>query len=175
MTKKEKSLAEKILLAIKEMSDVFYDGLPKEEKAIFRTLQGHNRHSVICTLNRLKRDGFVEEIKIDGKDIYKLTPKGKVKIFHSYMIKKPKWDGKWRLVIFDIPEVNKKKRELFRSKLKQLNFKKIQNSVWISPHDTQGVVKLLSETYGLDKHIHFVLADTISGERDLIQEFNLSI
>jgi len=174
MTKKEHSLAEKILLAIKEMSDVFYDGLPKG-KALFDTLGEHNSHSVINTLNRLKRDGFVEEVKIDGKDIYKLTPKGKVKIFHSYVVKKPKWDGKWRLVMFDIPETSKKKRELFRSKLKDLGFKRIQNSVWVNPYDTQGVIKLLSENYELDNHIHFVVADTISGERDLVQEFKLDI
>lgn len=174
MTKKEHSLADKILLAIKDMADVFYDGLPKDQP-LYNLLDGHNDHSIACTLNRLKREKLVEEVKIDGKGVYKLTPKGKLKIFHSYVIKKPKWDGKWRIVIFDIPETMKKKRELFRSKLKVIGFKMVQNSVWISPYDTQGVVKLLSDSYGLDTHIHFLVVDSISREKKFLDEFKIDI
>lgn len=171
---KESSLAVKILVAIKDMADAFYDGAPKG-KPLYDILYGHNDHTIACTLNRLKREGYLEEVKLDGKQIYKLTPKGKVKIFHAYVIKKPRWDGKWRIVIFDIPEVNKNKRELFRSKLKEIGFKKIQNSVWVSPYDTQGVIKLLAEAYNLDNHIHFIMADSISREKDLIKTFNLNV
>src|SRR3972149_7256207 len=165
---KERSLADKILITIKEMADVLYDGLPKS-KPLYDILDGHKNHSIACTLNRLKREGSIEEVKIDGKEIYKLTPKGKLKIFHAYTVKKPRWDGKWRIVIFDIPENQKKKRELFRSKLKYLGFNKLQNSVWISPYDTQGVIKLLAEAYILDKHIHFIVADSISQEKELVK------
>lgn len=174
MTKKEHSLADKILLAIKDMADVFYDGFPKDQ-SLYDILYGHNNHTIVCTLNRLKREGLVEEVKIDGKAVYKLTPKGKLKIFHSYVVKKPKWDGKWRIVIFDIPETMKKKRELFRSKLKDIGFQKVQNSVWISPYDTQGVIKLLSDSFDLDKHIHFLTVDSISREKEFIDEFKLDI
>jgi DNA-binding transcriptional regulator PaaX len=45
----------------------------------------------------------------------------------------PKKDGIWKVVIFDIPEKQKKVRVVLRAKLKQLNFKKWQNSIWISP------------------------------------------
>ena len=46
----------------------------------------------------------------------------------------PKKDGVWKLVIFDIPEKQKKVRGILRAKLKQLHFKKWQNSIWISPY-----------------------------------------
>ena len=102
-----------------------------------------------------------------------MTPKGKVRIFKAYINEKPRWDGKWRIVVFDIPEHHKNLRENFRGKLMELGFKKIQNSVWITPLDVQGVIKLLTETYGLDKYVHFVLADQISGEKELIEKFDI--
>ncbi len=46
----------------------------------------------------------------------------------------PERDGVWKLVIFDIPEKQKKVRIVLRAKLKQLHFKKWQNSIWISPY-----------------------------------------
>lgn len=45
----------------------------------------------------------------------------------------PERDGVWKLVIFDIPEKQKKVRIILRAKLKQLKFKKWQNSIWVSP------------------------------------------
>jgi CRISPR-associated endonuclease Cas2 len=50
-------------------------------------------------------------------------------------IKVPKKDGIWKLVIFDIPEKHKKVRNILRAKLKQLGFKKWQNSIWLSPYE----------------------------------------
>jgi CRISPR/Cas system-associated endoribonuclease Cas2 len=47
----------------------------------------------------------------------------------------PKKDNVWKLVIFDIPEKHKYVRVVLRSKLKQLGFKKWQNSIWISPYE----------------------------------------
>ncbi len=46
----------------------------------------------------------------------------------------PQKDGVWKLVIFDIPEKQKKVRAVLRAKLKQLHFKKWQNSIYISPY-----------------------------------------
>lgn len=57
------------------------------------------------------------------------------------------WDGLWRLVIFDIPEENKKLRDTFRNKLKSLGFVMFQKSVWVTPFDvTSKVVEFLEET-----------------------------
>src|SRR5581483_3465552 len=59
---------------------------------------------------------------------------------------KPEKDGVWKLVIFDIPEKHKYVRTVLRAKLKQLHFKKWQNSIWVSP-------------YALDKEIETELSD----------------
>lgn len=46
---------------------------------------------------------------------------------------KPQKDGVWKMVIFDIPEKHQRVRNILRAKLKQLHFKKWQNSIWITP------------------------------------------
>ncbi|MDF3058914.1 MAG: putative transcriptional regulator, PaaX family [Rariglobus sp.] len=43
------------------------------------------------------------------------------------------WDGRWRLVIFDVPEEEGRKRVKLRRVLKRLRFGYLQNSVWLSP------------------------------------------
>jgi len=58
----------------------------------------------------------------------------------------PEKDGVWKLVIFDIPEKHKYVRTVLRAKLKQLHFKKWQNSIWVSP-------------YALDEEIEKEFAD----------------
>jgi DNA-binding transcriptional regulator PaaX len=38
------------------------------------------------------------------------------------------------MIIFDIPEQRREIRDFLRTKLKQLGFKKWQNSIWITPY-----------------------------------------
>jgi phenylacetic acid degradation operon negative regulatory protein len=47
---------------------------------------------------------------------------------------RPKKDGIWKIIIFDIPESKRAVRNTLRSKLNSLGFKKWQNSIWISPY-----------------------------------------
>src|SRR3989344_731467 len=68
-----------------------------------------------------------------------LTPKGRIKI-NFYKLGKielgrqKKWDKKWRLIIFDIPEAIRTSRNVLRSKLKKWNCYKIQHSVFVYPY-----------------------------------------
>lgn len=81
---------------------------------------------------RLKEKGFVES-DVDEKGlILKLTDEGKQALFLSETPKEKVWDGKWRIVIFDIPEEKRLIRSMFRRNLKKWEFKFLQKSVWIS-------------------------------------------
>ncbi len=66
----------------------------------------------------------------------KLTHKGQLEglIQKVSVERSEEWDGKWRLVIFDIPESSKEKRSLFRTLLKKNQFVKLQAGVYISPY-----------------------------------------
>lgn len=43
------------------------------------------------------------------------------------------WDGKWRMVLFDIPEKDRRIRAVLRRSLAAAHFGYLQNSVWVSP------------------------------------------
>lgn len=85
------------------------------------------RHSIW----RLQKQGFVRR---EG-GVYNLTEKGRKLARYIWSVKKTaekKWDGKYRVVIFDIPEKERRWRDWFRQELYLLSYKKLQESVFIS-------------------------------------------
>lgn len=85
------------------------------------------RHSIW----RLQKQGFVKK---EG-ELYNLTEKGKKlarRILNIKKVAEQKWDGKYRVVIFDIPEKEHKWRNWFRHELLLLQYKPLQESVFVS-------------------------------------------
>ena len=48
------------------------------------------------------------------------------------------WDGKWRIVMFDIPEKRREHRERLRRALSELEYEPIQKSVFIGKRPLAG-------------------------------------
>lgn len=90
-------------------------------------------------------------------------------------IKKPaSWDGKWRMIIFDIPKDMKKAREAFRFHLKKLGFYKLQKSVFILPFTCWEEIDFLVELYDLKPFVRQVLVDEIDNGLHLRKIFGFS-
>lgn len=87
------------------------------------------KSSLAQTLSRLRKAGFLEKDYSEGEIIYKLTQIGKDKAILLKDIDED-WDGKWKLVIFDIPEKRRSARQFLRKKLVEWGFRKWQKSVW---------------------------------------------
>ncbi|MBI1866388.1 MAG: CRISPR-associated endonuclease Cas2 [Candidatus Staskawiczbacteria bacterium] len=75
--------------------------------------------------------------------------------------KKKRKDGKWIMVIFDIPKKNEKKRGILRSVLQDLGYKMFQKSVWISPYDVFERTEKLLQFYSLDAFVRILLVEEI--------------
>lgn len=90
------------------------------------------KSSLAQAFKRLREDGFIEQVKLKDDVIIKLTQNGRELINDG---SKENWDGKWRIVVFDIPEQKRIIRNLFRRNLKKWGFKHLQKSVWISKRD----------------------------------------
>ncbi len=106
---------------------------------------------------KLKKKGLIN-FDYRGKQVYiSLTPEGrqwagKYQI-DDLEIKKPRrWDKKWRVLIFDIKEKQKGKREALRGKLKELKFYQIQKSVWVCPYKFKKEIEILRSFFGLTKN-----------------------
>jgi len=90
------------------------------------------------------KTGEIEKVIKDGEPYFKIAPAGKEKLaryFPIYKLAESGWDGKWRVVIFDIPEIDKKSREYLRWKLLSWGFGMLQKSVYISPLDVLADLK----------------------------------
>ena len=130
-------------------------------------------------LQSLERNGYIEKIE----DKFLITPKGKkrVKFFNRKKLtesenQKPiKWDGNWRVVIFDIPESKRASRDALRRYLRQNNFVKLQNSVFVSTFADFDQLNELRYEYEIEKYVNFLLAKSVSQDDDslLKQKFNL--
>ncbi len=110
----------------------------------------------INAFSYLRRRGLIETQR-EGYDVrIALTKEGKKQAgkyqIDDLEIEKPKkWDKKWRVVIFDIPNASRMIRDIFRRKLKEFGFYPLQQSVWIYPYSCQEEIKLLREFFGLNK------------------------
>jgi DNA-binding transcriptional regulator PaaX len=95
---------------------------------------GHNisKENFSITLSRLCKHGFVERKGCKRFSSWVLTKKGKEKLeSYQFIINPTKPDGIPRLVMYDIPETERKKRDLLRYELVACDYKQLQKSVWI--------------------------------------------
>jgi len=77
---------------------------------------------------------------------------------------------KWRLVIFNLPEKEKRYRPIFQKKLEELGFQKIQPGVYISPYPLLFTVNRISTELGIRQYLTAVEADKIEKEERTIQK-----
>lgn len=127
-------------------------------------------------ISYLKRRGLIN-IFVEGKDkYYEVSLEGK-RILQKYSYKNLNinrpiiWDGKWRIVIFDVPEKLRTSRDLLRDKIKQMGFYQIQKSVYTYPFECSREIAFLSEQLLISKYVLIMISDIIQGEEDIIENF----
>lgn len=174
---KGKSLLEYLLLSMIPYSKQNIDLMTNRHELLKIALDeyGAKENSFYVTMNRAKKNGYLEEVEIKGQKNLHLTMKGRIKILKSqFKNKKEKWDEKWRIIIFDIPEQQRKSRDFLRSVLRDLGFKKYQLSVWVCPYDrTKELMEIINE-FKLQKYIQYFIAESISNEKALKEKFGLA-
>lgn len=114
----------------------------------------------------------------DGKITITLTDEGKIKALSfqidSLSIPKPKnWDGRWRIIIFDIPENKKQARDLFRQHLKRLGFYALQRSVFIHPYPCKDQVDFLKHNFEVAECVTFIQARYLDNQNLLRNHFQV--
>ncbi len=125
--------------------------------------------------SRLTKKGL---LKFENKH-YSLTQEGEEILEHwrrsDFKLTRPKrWDNKWRIVIFDIPEKKRAVRDEVRNIFVAAGFKKLQNSVWVYPYDCEDVVGLLKNDFKIGRNMLYIIADQIENDKYLREEFGLT-
>jgi len=139
----------------------------------------YDQNKIAKTLERLKRNRLIILNEKDGFFNVELTREGKRKIekikLENLAIMTPKfWDNKWRIVIFDIPEKQRKRaRNALREKLQKLGFYQLQKSVWAYPYPCEKEVQFLCELFDIYRFVNIITADKIYNDILLRKHFKL--
>jgi CRISPR/Cas system-associated endoribonuclease Cas2 len=135
------------------------------------------RYRVNETLRRLVKEGSIILVQADGEPLtVKLTEKGKQR-FKELQLQKTSsrelWDGKWRVVLFDILEERRKMRRRLREQLVHIGFRKLQNSVWIYPYECEEILALLKVDLKFGRDVLYFVTDKMEGDEYLRRMFSL--
>lgn len=127
-------------------------------------------------IRSLEKYDHIKIFKRAGKFFIQLTRRGKLQALLDKIAndqKKGVWDGKWRMIIWDIPESSSKERDKIRYFLKKLGFQKLQLSVFIRPYPIpRPAVDYLRES-GLIQFIRFLRIDKVDDPHKLLKHYNL--
>lgn len=174
---KKQAVAKNILMAIGIVGVISAVMVAPGLAKILPLLSKVNVSRINQEIKRLQKRGLVEIIKRkNGLTSIKLTNEGKEKLKKYRMdelsIEKPnKWDGKWRIVIFDIPVSKNNNRWFLRQKMKNLGFYKLQNSVFIYPYPCLEVVNYLRDYFGVKQEVLYIEASSLENQDQLLTYF----
>jgi len=117
--------------------------------------------------------------KSDGSATIIINDAGKKKAL-TYEIdeikinKLKRWDGLWRIVVFDIPEKRKRAREVLREKLRELGFYQFQKSIFVIPYECKNEIDFIIEVFQVRPHVRYIVAKSLDNELHLKKIFGLT-
>ncbi len=114
----------------------------------------------------------------DGDLKIELSENGKKKmlIYNLDKLKiKPmrKWDGKWRFVMFDIPNKFKNRANALRDKLKELGLYQFQKSVWVYPYPLENEIDLITQIFEVKPFVKMGEMINLESEYKLKKKYKL--
>ena len=121
-----------------------------------------NRKQFSKLVYHLKVNGYIMVKELEGKKAVIFTKNGIEKTLKaSFKLegRTKRKDGKWIMLIFDMPAKHKKSRDLLRSILQNLGYKLFQYSVWITPYDVSDKTEKLLQYYSMEKYIKIFLIE----------------
>lgn len=126
------------------------------------------------SIERLIKLGLLKKTSKEGDSFVEITEKGDRYLKNLYKIPiKQEWDGKWRIVVYDVPEGNRKSRNVFRRKLQEIGFRLLQTSVWIFPYRVEGLIDLIKTDTKLAEEVVYLETSYIENEKRLKKMFGL--
>ncbi len=100
---------------------------------------GVRERAARSTLSRMSKKGWIESERIGRYSRYSLTTRGRTIVREAqsriYEPRPRKWDGKWLMVVYSIPEEMRTVRSNLRTRLGWLGFGNLAPGTWISPND----------------------------------------
>ena len=139
-----------------------------------------NRQYLYRLIREFREERLIDYREKTGGEIeIVITEQGKLTLLNydidQMKIKKTDhWDGKWRIVFFDIPEKHRQARDALREKLKEIGFREFQQSVFIQPYPCTKEINFLIEFFEIRNWVKLAEIDEITNEAELLIQFKLN-
>lgn len=137
-------------------------------------------YRVKSVLGRLVAKGLITFEERDGRKYARLTNAGK-KVLELESLKDPKmrkpkrWDKRWRIVIFDIPERRRSIRVRLRRFMEEFGFMRLQDSVWVYPYDCEDLIALAKANFRLGADVLYMIVERLERDSHLREHFGLPL
>jgi len=130
------------------------------------------------TLKRLEEKKLVEVRDTEKYQVVEITDRGRRRILKyaldELVVEKPKfWDGKWRLISYDIPKKYSKLRKIFQEYLKSWGFYQLHESVYLHAYPCGKQVEFLREYLGIGEYVRFFFVSRIENDRAFREFFGI--
>ncbi len=130
--------------------------------------------AVRSTLSRMTRKGWLRSRREGRHSFYGITTKTEALLAEGarriYQPRQDAWDGKWYLLTYSIPELQRHRRDRLRQRLTWLGFGRLGPAVWISPRDLKKEVTQVAEGLGISGQIDLFMGKYLglSQSRELV-------
>jgi phenylacetic acid degradation operon negative regulatory protein len=174
MRKQTLTLSSKVLITILTAGDLILGMRGRVIDSVYNPHLDPDR-SMKRTLYYLFKKGWIRYEDKEGKRYIKLTKQGKLKtlLLKFNVNKDHKWNGKWCVVVFDIPESTAKLRSQLVYQLRELSFVKLQASVYISPYALNEEAMEYLRTTKLIDYLRIMTVEKLDDDRKLKEKFGL--
>ena len=144
----------------------------------FKDLQDASKRQLQSISRYAVRKKYITVRKSEDSAEIEVTEAGKKlmqrRALHSLKPKRQKtWDGKWRIVMFDVPNHSKKARDAFAATLKRLGFEHFQKSVFLCPYPCEEELEIVADYYDIADCVEVVIAERITHEDSFKRLFGL--
>lgn len=129
------------------------------------------KYAINRAMKNMLESGFAESLSNGAQDYLRITAEGRKKLasleLSSGTLPLPaQWDGRWRMIILDLPEDRKSEREALRYLLKKAGFACVKNTVWVSPYPFEHLFINLKKDLGLSTEMIVLTTDSIDEETE---------
>jgi len=137
---------------------------------------GHNEQSVRVAVSRMMKQGWLNSEKKGNKSYYFLTPRGELRMEEAavriFKLMPHEWDGKWRMLMYTIPEEKRQIRDELRKELLWSGFGSFSNGCWITPNNLEKEVRLLIDKYDIQAYADLFLSEYKGpqADRELVEK-----
>ncbi len=149
-------------------------------KAITSEDKKSRRRRIRNVIRRLEKREIIDLKEENGQVYVYLKDKNhsqvvqySIKALLDFKRKKKKWDGRWFVVFFDVPEDQRNKRDYLRKFLKRLGFFPYQKSVYIFPYECEKEVALIKKITESGKYLKYIIAEKIEEEENIKTFFKI--